>query len=90
MEVSGQLHAPAAIPPEKEPLVPTGWEKYKDTKHTDKCSNNKTKATQKQNDETKTNTFSKYCEDNIKFDIKYIHIIIGPYNKQWGKNLHIL
>jgi hypothetical protein len=28
MEVSGQLHAPAALPPEKEPLVPIkigGW-----------------------------------------------------------------
>jgi hypothetical protein len=24
MEVSGQLHAPAALPPPKEPLVPTG------------------------------------------------------------------
>jgi hypothetical protein len=24
MEVSGQLHAPAALPPGKEPLVPTG------------------------------------------------------------------
>jgi len=24
MEVSGQLHAPAAVPPGKEPLVPTG------------------------------------------------------------------
>jgi hypothetical protein len=23
MEVSGQLHAPAALPPRKEPLVPT-------------------------------------------------------------------
>jgi hypothetical protein len=26
MEVSGQLHDPAALPPEKEPLVPTGYE----------------------------------------------------------------
>jgi hypothetical protein len=25
MEVSGQLHAPAALPPGKEPLVPIGW-----------------------------------------------------------------
>jgi hypothetical protein len=25
MEVSGQLHAPAALPPAKEPLVPVGW-----------------------------------------------------------------
>jgi hypothetical protein len=29
MEVSGQFHAPATLPPEKEPLVPTeqeaGW-----------------------------------------------------------------
>jgi hypothetical protein len=24
MEVSGQLHAPAALPPGKEPLVPIG------------------------------------------------------------------
>jgi len=26
MEVNGQLHDPAALPPGKEPLVPTGWE----------------------------------------------------------------
>jgi hypothetical protein len=26
MEVSGQLHAPAALPQGKEPLVPIGWE----------------------------------------------------------------
>jgi hypothetical protein len=26
MEVSCKLHAPAALPPEKEPLVPTGQE----------------------------------------------------------------
>jgi hypothetical protein len=26
MEVSGQLHSPAALSPGKEPLVPTGWE----------------------------------------------------------------
>jgi len=26
MEVSGQLHAPAALPPEKEPLVLIGYE----------------------------------------------------------------
>jgi hypothetical protein len=26
MEVSGQLHAPAALPPEKEPPVPLGYE----------------------------------------------------------------
>jgi hypothetical protein len=26
MEVSGQLHAPAALPPGKEPLVPIGQE----------------------------------------------------------------
>jgi hypothetical protein len=25
MEVSGQLHAPAALPPVKEPLVPIGF-----------------------------------------------------------------
>jgi hypothetical protein len=28
MEVSGQLHAPAALPPGKEPLVPIGWEAW--------------------------------------------------------------
>jgi hypothetical protein len=26
MEMSGQLHAPAALLPGKEPLVPIGWE----------------------------------------------------------------
>jgi len=26
MKVSGQFHAPAALPPEKEPLVPIGCE----------------------------------------------------------------
>jgi hypothetical protein len=26
MEVSGQLHAPAALPPGKEPLISIGWE----------------------------------------------------------------
>jgi hypothetical protein len=26
MEVSGQLHSPAALPPGKEPLVPIGYE----------------------------------------------------------------
>jgi len=26
MEVSGQLHAPAALPPGKEPLVPVEYE----------------------------------------------------------------
>jgi hypothetical protein len=31
-----------------------------------------------------TNTFSKYCQGNIKkkFDIKYTQIIQGPHNKQ--------
>jgi hypothetical protein len=29
MEVSGQLHAPAALPPGKEPLVPT-YKLYRD------------------------------------------------------------
>jgi hypothetical protein len=38
---------------------------HKDTKHEDKCSNNRTKTTQNQNDET-TNTFSKYCKYNTK------------------------
>jgi len=26
MDVSGQLHGPATLPPEKEPLAPTGYE----------------------------------------------------------------
>jgi hypothetical protein len=26
MEVSGQLHAPAALPPRKDPAVPIGYE----------------------------------------------------------------
>jgi hypothetical protein len=26
MEVSGQVHDPAALPPGKEPLVPTGYD----------------------------------------------------------------
>jgi hypothetical protein len=39
---------------------------HEDTKHTDKCSNNKTKTTQKQYDKPQTNTFSKYCEDITK------------------------
>jgi len=54
---------------------------HKGTKHTDKCSNNKTKTTQ--NDETTEKTFSKYCEDNTerKFYIKYTHIQ-GPYIKK--------
>jgi hypothetical protein len=26
MDVSGQLHSPASVPPGKEPLVPIGWE----------------------------------------------------------------
>jgi len=26
MEISGQLHDPAALPSGKEPLVPIGWE----------------------------------------------------------------
>jgi hypothetical protein len=69
---------------------------HKDTKHTDKCSNNnKTKTTQKQHDETTDKYFfSKYFKDNTKkkeFDIKFTHIIQGPYSKQKGeKLLHIL
>jgi hypothetical protein len=56
----------------------------KDTKHTDKCSNNKTRRTQNENDEIT----DKYFFQNTlkitqkKFDIKYSHIIQSPYNKQ--------
>jgi hypothetical protein len=39
---------------------------HKDTKHADKCSNNKTKTKQKRNDENTDKYFSKYCEDNQK------------------------
>jgi hypothetical protein len=35
---------------------------HKDIKHTDKCSNNKTKTTQKQNDETTDKYFFKILE----------------------------
>jgi len=45
-----------------------------------------TKHKQHRNNMTKsqTNTFSKYCRDDTKkeFDMKYTHIIHGPYNKQ--------
>jgi hypothetical protein len=59
----------------------------KDTKHTDKCSNNN-KTNQCRNNTVKpqTNIFSKYCKDNKKdFDIKYTQITQGPYNKQQGR-----
>jgi hypothetical protein len=40
---------------------------HKDAKRTDKCSNNKTKTTQKQSDKTRDKYFfSKYCKDNTK------------------------
>jgi hypothetical protein len=39
---------------------------HKDIKHTDKCSNNKTKTAQKQNDETTDKYVSKYCEHKTK------------------------
>jgi hypothetical protein len=29
MEMNGQLHAPAALPPEKQLLIPTGYEEVK-------------------------------------------------------------
>jgi hypothetical protein len=32
-----------------------------------------------------TNTFPKYCKDNIK-KFEYTHIIQGPYNRRVGKN----
>jgi hypothetical protein len=42
-------------------IVTIGCEiSYKDTKHTDKCSNNKTKTTQKQNE-----TVDKYFFQNL-------------------------
>jgi stalled ribosome rescue protein Dom34 len=54
---------------------------HKDTKQTDKCSNNKTKPAQKGNETT-----DKYFQNIVKtaqkkFD-KVHHIIQGPYNKQ--------
>jgi hypothetical protein len=49
---------------------------HKDTKHTDKCRNNKTKTTQKQYDETTDKYFfSKYCEDATKSLTYSIHIL---------------
>jgi hypothetical protein len=39
---------------------------HEDIKHMDKCSNNKTKTTQKQNYESTDKYFSKYCKDNTK------------------------
>jgi hypothetical protein len=43
-----------------------------------------TKQKQRRNEMMETrDTFSKYCEDNIKtFYIKYTSIIKGPHNKQ--------
>jgi len=55
---------------------------HKDTKHTDKCSNNKTKKNRNKTTKPQTNTFSKYCEDKTqkKFDLKYVNVMLGPYN----------
>jgi hypothetical protein len=56
---------------------------HKNTKHMDKCSNNKTEKQRKKMTKPQTNTFSKYCKDNTKkFDVRYTHIIQGTYNKQ--------
>jgi hypothetical protein len=38
MEVSGQLHAPAALPLEKEILVPTGWKALWDQSRSERGS----------------------------------------------------
>jgi hypothetical protein len=40
--------------------------RHKDTKPTDKCSNNKTKTHRTKMMKPQTNIFSKYCEDNTK------------------------
>jgi hypothetical protein len=56
--------------------------------NTDKYSNNKTKTTQEQNDETIDILFQDTEKITRKtFDIKYTHVIQGPYDKQQGKKL---
>jgi len=60
--------------------------RYKDTKHTDKCSNNKTKN----NTETKRKNYRQILfQDAVKVTQKnvtmYSHIIQGPYNKRYKK-----
>jgi hypothetical protein len=56
---------------------------HKDSKHADKCSNNKTKTKISKMTIPQTNAFSKYCNDNTKkFDINCSRIIQSPYNKQ--------
>jgi hypothetical protein len=52
---------------------------HKESKHTDICSNNKTKTAQKQNEETIQNTVK---ITQRKFDMKYTHIIQDPHKKQ--------
>jgi hypothetical protein len=39
---------------------------HKDTEHTDKCGNNKTKTTQIKQQNHRQILFSKYCKDNTK------------------------
>jgi len=39
---------------------------HKDSKHTDKSSNNKTKQHKNNTTKPQTNTFSKYCKDNTQ------------------------
>jgi len=64
---------------------------HKNTKLTDKCSNNKTKTTQKQNDKTTNKYFSNFCKDNAECKSKErisemcIQIWIRPtaFNSFW-------
>jgi hypothetical protein len=65
---------------------------HKDTKHTDKYSNNKKETNWNNTMKSQANTFSEYCKDSTKtFGIMYTHIIQGPYNKQYGKTFaHIM
>jgi hypothetical protein len=59
--VHTHVHACTHIPwIPKFVIAPTGCGiSHKDTKHTDKCSNNKTQATQKQNNDTTDKHFFK-------------------------------
>jgi hypothetical protein len=65
---------------------------HKDTKHADKCSNNKTETTQKQNDETTDEYFfQNIVKITQKSDTKYTHIMKIPYNKEYRKTFpHIM
>jgi hypothetical protein len=62
----------------------------KDTKHTDKCSNSKI---EKNKEKLWRNQRQILIQNTVKItqkNMKYTHVIQGPYNKQWKKLSHIL